>query len=84
MSQHNKNEKDALGNQAGALLEELAIHFAYDAIVNPIKDQDGNGMGRIIIVKSEGSLWKRIIDMIGYEPDPNNLQPNIIKAFLKK
>ncbi len=53
---------------AELLLRELALHLSYGAEVNGSKSA-GRPVGCLSLSKHEGDLWKRIIDVLGGEPD---------------
>ncbi len=53
---------------AESVLKELALHLSYDAEVNGSKLTE-HPFGSLALSVREGDMWKRVIDVLGYEPD---------------
>ncbi len=66
---------------AESLLRELALHLRHDADVNgSIRTCCPYGM--LVLSAVDGDLWKRVIDVLGREPDM--IRDVILPAMLKK
>ncbi|MDO8495411.1 MAG: hypothetical protein Q7S32_02705 [bacterium] len=51
-----------------SVLRELALHLSYDAEVNGTK-HTADPVGTLPLCTKKGALWKRIVDVLGVEPE---------------
>ena len=66
---------------AESVLRELVAHLAYDAGINGTK-HTSHPVGRLNLATSEGALWKRVLNILGEEPDV--IRSYVVPAILKR